>query len=201
VCVACVVRQFAQFPPALAELPSLAELDMEGNQLTSLVDIGQLTALERLYLNSNRLVTLPPSMGKLRSLKYLQLRANQLTSLPEGTSCVRSCVCRVVSCRVCVCGVCVCACVRACVCVCDRVLMTGHGAEMAGLELREADLSSNNFSEMPEAILVSTLQNLSITDNVMTKLPPTITRLQSLKTCNLEGNQLESTPLSTPLSL
>jgi Leucine-rich repeat (LRR) protein len=65
---------------------------------------------------------------------------------------------------------------------------------MAGLELKEADLSSNNFSEMPEAILVSTLQNLSITDNVMTKLPPTITRLQSLKTCNLEGNQLESTP-------
>jgi Leucine-rich repeat (LRR) protein len=90
----------------LAELPSLAELDMEGNQLTSLVDIGQLTALERLYLNSNRLVTLPPSMGKLRSLKYLQLRANQLTSLPEGTSCVRSCVCRVVSCvRWCACAV------------------------------------------------------------------------------------------------
>jgi Leucine-rich repeat (LRR) protein len=103
------VRQFAQFPPALAELPSLAELDMEGNQLTSLVDIGQLTALERLYLNSNRLVTLPPSMGKLRSLKYLQLRANQLTSLPEGTSCVVCVVCRV-SCAVCrVSCVCVCA--------------------------------------------------------------------------------------------
>jgi Leucine-rich repeat (LRR) protein len=94
-------------------------------------------------------------MGKLRSLKYLQLRANQLTSLPEGTWL---------------------AVLTAC-----AFALTGYGlrAEMTALELREADLSSNNFSEMPEAILLSTLQNLSITDNVMTKLPPTITRCRS----------------------
>jgi Leucine-rich repeat (LRR) protein len=60
------VVQFAQFPQALAELPSLAELDMEGNQLTSLADIGQLTALERLYLNSNRCVLLIPPYVRTR---------------------------------------------------------------------------------------------------------------------------------------
>lgn len=70
-----ICTQFAQFPQALSELPNLAELDMEvfilsllalvssflmrvlsgqGNQMVSLGDIGQLTALERLYLNSNR---------------------------------------------------------------------------------------------------------------------------------------------------
>ncbi|MDT4897769.1 MAG: internalin [Acidobacteriota bacterium] len=46
--------------------------------------IGQLTQLQRLYLNNNRLTSLPESIGQLTQLRELYLDNNQLTSLPES---------------------------------------------------------------------------------------------------------------------
>ena len=45
--------------------------------------IGQLTALEKLQLNSNELKSLPETIGQLTALRILHLYENQLTELPE----------------------------------------------------------------------------------------------------------------------
>ena len=39
--------------------------------------------LEKLYLNHNRLKSIPPSIGKLRKLDQLDLSGNEITELPE----------------------------------------------------------------------------------------------------------------------
>ena len=45
-------------------------------------ELGQLTSLKGLYLESNRLTSLPAEIGQLTSLMELDLRYNQLTSMP-----------------------------------------------------------------------------------------------------------------------
>ncbi len=46
--------------------------------------IGNLTNLEELYLNFNKLESLPKSIGNLTNLKELYLNFNKLESLPEN---------------------------------------------------------------------------------------------------------------------
>ncbi|KAL2380302.1 Glucose-repressible alcohol dehydrogenase transcriptional effector [Blastomyces dermatitidis] len=41
------------------------------------------TFLEKLYLNHNKLKTLPPTIGQLKSLTHLDVSGNELTELPE----------------------------------------------------------------------------------------------------------------------
>ena len=47
-------------------------------------EIGQLTSLETLYLQCNRLTSVPTEIGQLRALTILSVFKNRLTSLPEG---------------------------------------------------------------------------------------------------------------------
>jgi len=70
-------------PAAIGQLTSLKELDLSGNQLTSLpAEIGQLTSLRELHLRENELTSLPAEIWQLTSLTELHLGYNQLTSLP-----------------------------------------------------------------------------------------------------------------------
>src|SRR5256885_427368 len=61
-----------------------AELDLSGNQLTSLPpEIAKLTNLTSLDLSYNQLTSLPPEIAKLTNLTSLDLRENQLPTPPE----------------------------------------------------------------------------------------------------------------------
>ena len=46
-------------------------------------EIGILTALKNLRLNSNKLVGLPKEIGQLEALEYLNIDSNNITSLPS----------------------------------------------------------------------------------------------------------------------
>ncbi|CAI9087783.1 OLC1v1021952C1 [Oldenlandia corymbosa var. corymbosa] len=46
------------------------------------VEVAQLTLLEKLYLDNNKLSTLPPELGGLKNLKVLAVDFNQLVSVP-----------------------------------------------------------------------------------------------------------------------
>ena len=65
----------------------VVDLKLNGVGLTGAIpaEIGQLTSLETLYIQCNRLTRMPAEIGQLTSLKELELFNNQLTSLPRGS--------------------------------------------------------------------------------------------------------------------
>lgn len=46
------------------------------------MELTKLPLLEKLYLNNNKLLLLPPELGELKSLKVLRVDNNMLTSVP-----------------------------------------------------------------------------------------------------------------------
>ncbi|MGD0664804.1 MAG: leucine-rich repeat domain-containing protein [Rhabdochlamydiaceae bacterium] len=67
------------------ELVLLQELDLSGDQLTSLpIQVGSLTQLQHLLLGSNQLTSLPTWIENFTQLRQLDLADNKLTSLPIG---------------------------------------------------------------------------------------------------------------------
>ena len=80
----------------IGQLTSLEILNLVGNELTSLpAEIGQLTSLQWLYLGGNQLTSVPAEIGQLTSLRRLYLDANQLTSLPAAIRELRAAGCDV----------------------------------------------------------------------------------------------------------
>ncbi|EEP75764.1 conserved hypothetical protein [Uncinocarpus reesii 1704] len=59
-------------------------LDFGGQGLRALSNgLFHYTFLDKLYLNHNKLKTLPPSIGELKSLTHLDVSSNELTEIPE----------------------------------------------------------------------------------------------------------------------
>ncbi|WP_442267697.1 leucine-rich repeat domain-containing protein [Tenacibaculum sp. ZS6-P6] len=71
-------------PANIGNLTLLQELTLNNNKLKELPNtIGGLTLLTELPLQNNRLESLPPGLGGLNGLKILQLQNNKLSVLPD----------------------------------------------------------------------------------------------------------------------
>jgi len=78
-------RQLTSLPTEIGNLAALQALYIYNNQLTSLPEgFGNLAALQVLWIDNNQLTSLPEGFGNLAALQKLRLYNNQLTSLPEG---------------------------------------------------------------------------------------------------------------------
>lgn len=75
----CGLRELSS---GIENLTGLKTLDLYGNQLSELPEIGNLTNLEFLDLSNNQLSELPYGTNWLTSLKELYLRDNELSTLP-----------------------------------------------------------------------------------------------------------------------
>ena len=74
----------SELPEEIGTLTQLMSLVLNSNQLTALPEsIGNLTELWSLDIHSNHLRALPSSIGKLTNLQSLSLVNNHLTELPE----------------------------------------------------------------------------------------------------------------------
>lgn len=73
-----------QVPPQIGDLPSLTELDLESNRLSTLPsECTKLTKLAKLYLSRNQFTSLPSFFGTLKTLEELFLNNNRITDLTE----------------------------------------------------------------------------------------------------------------------
>ena len=82
----CKYNRLTALPAELVQLPRLAHLDLEGNQIATLDDAAllQLTALQSLSLSSCGLARLPECLSACRGLKELHASNNPLTELPDS---------------------------------------------------------------------------------------------------------------------
>jgi Leucine-rich repeat (LRR) protein len=70
-------------PSEIGQLSALETLYVNNKQLTALPsEIGQLTTLKELYLNENLLTALPSEIGQLTGLEWIYIRTNQLSHIP-----------------------------------------------------------------------------------------------------------------------
>ena len=139
-------------PAEVGRLSALIQLNLNSNQLTSVpAEIGQLTALRELNLNSNQLTSVPAEIGQLTALRELYLGENQLTSLPAEIG------------------------------------------QLAALEW--LDLSENQLTRVPAEIgQLTSLTWLNLFGNQLTSLPAEIGQLISLRELRLYDNQLMRVP-------
>ena len=71
----------SRFPPEIARLSTLTNLDVSRNQLSDL-PFSELTKLRQLYANNNLLQDIPYSIGRLTNLESISLANNPI--LPKG---------------------------------------------------------------------------------------------------------------------
>jgi antitoxin component YwqK of YwqJK toxin-antitoxin module len=75
----------SELPPLIARFPSVEELVLEHNRLTTLPrEIGALVYLRKLELGHNPIGSLPPELARLTELRSLHLQECELEALPEG---------------------------------------------------------------------------------------------------------------------
>ena len=162
-------------PAEIGQLTSLAELWLDGNQLTSVpAEIGRLTSLTMLYLHNNQLTSVPAEIGQLAALKVLSLSGNQLTSLPAEIGQLTSL--RVLSLY--------------------NNKLTSVPAEIGQLtSLTRLDLYGNQLTSLPTEIgQLTSLERLYLGHNQLTSVPTEIGQLTSLRKLGLQANQLTSVP-------
>lgn len=192
-------NRISRVPDALFDLPRLMSVNLCGNRLTRLPDqICKLGALERLLVNKTALDELPASIGELRRLRELHAAQNDLRKLPESIwrldaleeLVLDDCPLRSLSGRI--------SQLR------DLQRLSIDNAELEALpqeivelgSLRALSAAGNKLSHFPTvpAGKLGALQLLSLSDNRLTELTPSIRHLAALSRLDLEGNQLPALP-------
>lgn len=127
-------------------------LYLERNRLSTLpAELGHLSRLTHLNLESNQLSTLPPEIGRLAALRELNLNGNQLSTLPPEIGRLTA--------------------------------------------LTDLDLAGNQLSALPPEIgQLTALTHVDLESNLLSTLPPDIGRLTTLTELNLENNDLSTLP-------
>ena len=166
-------------PASIGDLTALEELWLESNSITSIPEsIGNLTSLEELWLGWNSITSIPESMGNLINLRqlHLGLMDTPLGTLPESFG--------------------------------NLVNLEWLALGSSGLnELPESfgNLSSvescflwgNNLTELPSGFGgMESLNYLSLDNNQLTTLPESFGNLDNLSRLFMENNQLVYLPES-----
>ncbi|MEQ8382450.1 MAG: COR domain-containing protein [Coleofasciculus sp. A1-SPW-01] len=141
-----------ELPAEIGQLTALQSLYLIGNNIQELpAEIVQLTSLQSLYLYGNNIQELPAEIVQLTALQSLEIIGNKLQELP---------------------------------------------AEIGQLTaLQSLYLYGNNIQELPAEIgQLTALQSLDLSDNNIQKLPPQIGQLIALQSLQLWNNNIHELP-------
>lgn len=161
-------------PPEIGNLTALRRLYLWDNALTALPpEIGGLTALESLLLDYNALSVLPPEIGNLTALRSLSLSRNALTALPSEIGNLNGLY---------------------------TLYLGGNALTTLPLEISNLSglyalyLGNNTLTTLPPEIgnLIA-LTELCLSNNALTALPPEFGNLTNLWLLYLNGNPFSGT--------
>jgi leucine-rich repeat protein SHOC2 len=162
-------------PAEIGRLSALGVLDLNSNKLTSVpAEIGQLVSLRELYLHGKQLTRLPAEIWQLTSLERLYLGGSQLKSVPVEIG--QLSLLQVLH-------------------LGDNKL-TSVPAEIGQLaSLRELYIYDNQLTSVPAEVgQLRSLERLDLQDNRLTSVPAEIGQLTALKELWLSGNRLTIAP-------
>eukprot|EP00127_Corallochytrium_limacisporum_P005168 Clim_evm8s200 gene=Clim_evmTU8s200 len=78
-------NKIVSIPQNIGSLSSLTKLVLDSNQISVIPsELGKLSKLKHLSLKANRIETLPTELGELKELEFLGLKQNRLTSVPDS---------------------------------------------------------------------------------------------------------------------
>jgi Leucine-rich repeat (LRR) protein len=178
----------------IAQIPSLRELrlaenNLDGDLSTALCD---LTALEVLELQSNKLTSLPIEMSRLTQLRILNVSENQLRAIPaevfssalvelqasknrlEGSLLSLSSIPCLQELNVAQNSL--------------KSLFDGDSIEMPAL--KTLNVSTNRLTTLPEVSSWTSLTTLLVGENKLAVLPQGFVSLQQLRTADFTGNDI-----------
>ena len=165
-------NRLASIPPELGNLAALQELWLRNNRLTELPpQIGNLSNLTFLSLFDNRLTNLPSTIGQLNALIYLGLRNNQLTALPTQLGSLNNLEQPWVR---------------------DNQLTEVPPAVTQLTKLQKLSFYGNQLTEVPAALgQLTQLQDLRLIKNQLIGLPEELTQLPALQKLSIYDNRID----------
>lgn len=166
-------NQFENFPEWIWLLTNLESLNFSNNKLSFLPpQISQLRKLKNLCIDYNYLSSLPENICELTSLQCLTINENRLIALPKGIG-------KMVSLKM--------------IQVMGNLLSSLPDDIVLLPELFGLYVSGNKLTKLPEEIGRLHLSQFSLSDNLITQLPQSITNLTSIRYMDLSGNPLRRT--------
>lgn len=205
-------NQLTELPAKIGLLTELTEIHADGNMLQGLPEsIGSLTNLRLLNISTsktgqtrNQIERFPASFGKLRNLEVLNMNGTYMISLPSGISKMN----KLKKLYITWCGLTSLNEIRSCTQL--EELHASHNyfdripdwiGELAALRILKLDGNYFPSKPIPHILncppglgLLSNLEELSLNDQLIDKLPDEIGDLKKLKTLNVRNNKLESLP-------
>ncbi|MCP4344765.1 MAG: hypothetical protein GY795_04470 [Desulfobacterales bacterium] len=176
-------RLSGEIPSDIDKLTMLLSLDISSNNFDSFdgseplpPEIGNLTNLKYLYLNSNRLKSIPDEIVNLINLEHLTLTNNQIESIPNDIDKLANLTQLKIS---------------------DNHLKSIPNTIDKLVNLTWLTLSQNNLKSIPEEVKISKLirlTHLHLNYNELVSIPNDIGGLSNLEILNLSHNELASIP-------
>jgi len=179
----------------ISQLGVLKELRLGANALTGELSgcIGNLSELEILDVQENKISSLPEDMGRLSHLRILNVGVNQLSELPmEALS--QAPLQSLVACKNQLGG----ALFRGSMSMAKLRELDVSGNSLVQLstgtvslpQVREVNLSYNRITELPDLTSWESVVSLYVEDNKIAELPGGFDKLETLRTVDLSGNEL-----------
>ncbi|WP_425389778.1 leucine-rich repeat domain-containing protein [Ekhidna sp.] len=154
----------------------VTSLSLGANNLTGAVpiEIGNLDALQQLYLNENQITSIPDDIGNLTSLTVLELGDNQLTALPAGIGNLSGLGFLSAS---------------------QNQIATLPNEIANLISLTTLELEYNQITSLPSVIDgLTSLTDLQLDGNLLSTLPVELFNISSLRILDLAENQFTTVP-------